>query len=112
MTPANYNIELYQGDNYNLNFTIQGDYSAYTHIMDIASTLEAASPTISLHTSSIAVSYSAGTNLTTISVTITHSQTTGLDAEVIYFYDYQCRLGTNYLTFLRGTVSVYPQVST
>ena len=48
MTPANYNIELYQGDNYNLNFTIQGDYSAYTHIMDIASTLEAGACIVNL----------------------------------------------------------------
>ena len=112
MMPANYNIDLYQGDNYNLNFTIEGNYSSYTHRMDIASTLEAQNPDISLHTNEIVVTYSAVTNLTTISVTISHTHTTQLDAEVIYYYDYQCHQGSTYLTFLKGTVSVYPQVTT
>lgn len=112
MTPANYNIELYQGDNYNLNFTIEGDYSTYTHRMDIASTLEAQNPDISLHSNEITVSYSAVTNLTTISVSISHTHTAQLDAEVIYYYDYQCHQGSTYLTFLRGIISVYPQVTT
>lgn len=110
--PASYNIELYQGDNYNLNFTIEGNYSGYTHKMSFATELEAASPALTIQGGSISHTYSAVTGLTTVSATISHTDTASLDAEVIYYYDYQVHHGSDYMTFLTGTASVYPQVTT
>jgi hypothetical protein len=109
--PASYNIQFYQGDNYVLQFTIDGDYSAFTHKMDFATTLEAATATLSISGAAITATYDAGTLKTTCTATITAAQTADLDAEVIYYYDYQVVSGATSMTFLTGTASVYPQVT-
>jgi len=109
--PASYNIQFYQGDNYILQFVIDGNYSAYTHKMEFATTLEAASAALSISGAAITAVYDSNTLKTTVNATITSVQTAALDATVIYYYDYQVVSGANSLTLLTGTASVQPQVS-
>lgn len=109
--PASYNIQFYQGDNYVLQFTIDGNYTTYTHKMDFATTLEAASAALSISGAAITVTYNATTNLTTCTATITAVQTAALSATQIYYYDYQVTKAADSITFLTGTASVYPQVT-
>ena len=107
-----YNFTVYQGDNYNLYFTVSGDYSAYTHKMAIAIGLEATTATILLEEGTgITQSYDAVTGKTTCVASLSAAQSAGLDAERIYFYDYQVVSGSNVLTLLAGTIAVTPQVT-
>jgi hypothetical protein len=110
--PATYNFTLYQGDNYILNFTVDGDYSAYTHTMALAVGLEAGVPALVLTSpANISATYDALTDKTSCIATFATDDTGGLDAEVIYYYDYQVESGATVQTLLNGTIAVQAQVA-
>lgn len=110
---ATYNIQLYQGDNYVLNFTVDQDYSTasgWDHKLTLATALEAPLPTLVLSSPTEITATYDGT-VTSVVATFSSAATTALDAETIYVWDYQVENGTTVSTLMAGTVSLIPQVS-
>ena len=110
--PANYDIKVYQGDTYTFSFTMNGDFTGRTFSMGIAPSLTSV-PTISLSEGAggIGKTYSGVTGLTTITVSITATQTGSLSSSTIYSYDLQMTLGAEVTTLLVGSFTLTEQVT-
>ena len=108
--PATYNLNMYQGDTYTLTLTIGGDYSSHTHALVMATNFSAGS-TLTLNTASgITDSYDATTELTTVVITATATQTAALSDSGDWIYDYSVTSGAVVTTLMTGLVVLTPQV--
>lgn len=107
-----YNFEMYQGDTYNLIFTMTGDQTAKTAKLQLRSTIGASTPTISLITGSgITMTYDSVTGLTTVICTFTATQTGALSPTTIYFYDFELTQGATVKTYFQGNINVTAEKS-
>ncbi len=106
--PATYNIRHYQGDTFNLIFTMANDLTAQTPLIQLRTDPSAVSATVAMTVSS---SYSAGTNKTTFTCSLTATQTAALVAGTVYYYDFQLLNGALVTTYLRGNFVVQAEVS-
>jgi hypothetical protein len=77
-TPANYSFQLYKGDDYSLIFTIDGNRTADVPTVNLRTSFEAASPSLTITTPAITQVYDAPTDKTLVTVPFTDTQTAAL----------------------------------
>ena len=107
-----YSFEIYQGDTYNLIFTMPANQTAKTPKLQLRSTLGAASPTLTLGTGTgITMTYDALTGLTTVICVFSATQTGGLSPNTIYFYDFELTSGSTVKTYFQGNITVTAEKS-
>lgn len=107
-----YNFEMYQGDTYNLIFTMTGDQTAKTAKLQLRSTITALTPSLSLTTGSgVTMTYDSGTGLTTVICVFSATQTGALLPSTIYFYDFELTSGTTVKTYFQGNINVTAEKS-
>jgi len=106
--PATYNIRHYQGDTFSLIFTMETDLTAQTPLIQLRTDPSAVSATVAM---TVASSYSAGTNKTTFTCSLTATQTAALTAGTVYYYDFQLLNGAIVNTYIRGNFVVQAEVS-
>lgn len=104
---AKYDIKLYQGDSYSLTFTLDGNYTSYTHTFKVALGFTG-SNTLTL-TNAFGDGITStwdGTN-TICTISLTPAQTAALFDTSVYAYDYQISTGSTYaLTLLYGSLTM------
>lgn len=106
--PATYNIRHYQGDTFQLIFTMNNDLTAQTPLCQLRTDPGSAVVTVAMTVTS---TYSAGTNKTTFTCSLTATQTAALLAGTVYYWDFQLTNGAVVNTYLRGNFVVQAEVS-
>ena len=109
--PGPYSFTLYRGDDYSLVFTINGDRTAGAWACTLKPTLEAASPTLTVAAPALTAVYTAGTDLTLVTIPFTAAQTAALTS-ASYFHDVAYNLAGVKTTFIAGRVDVTKDVGT
>ena len=86
-TPASYTFSLYKGDDYSLIFTIDGDRTGDTPTVNLRTSFEAASPSLTITTPALTQVYDSGTGKTLVTVPFTDVQTAALSS-TSYVWDF------------------------
>lgn len=112
--PAKYDIATYEGDTFVLTFTIEGDWDGHDIRMTIR-TVPSNNTVFKSYTSNpalgITATYNAGTDLTTVVITLPATDMDDFDASTIYFYDIDFTLAGVVQTMLYGNFTVQAEVS-
>jgi hypothetical protein len=105
-TPASYSFSLYKGDDYSLIFTIDGDRTGDTPTVNLRTSFEAASPSLTITTPAITQVYNSTTGKTLVTVPFTDTQTAALTS-TSYVWDFTyVQAGGLVWTPLAGRLSV------
>jgi hypothetical protein len=111
LTPT-YNFQIYQGDTYNLIFTISGDRTASDAKLQVRTTPSAGTATLTkTDLSGIAVTYDAGLDVTLYQITFTTTDTSALVPTIVYSYDFQLTTGSDVKTWFGGTIGIRSEVT-
>ena len=107
-----YNFEIYQGDTYNLIFTMPGNQTAKTAKLQLRSTHGSLTANLTLATGyGITITYEAGPDLTTVICLFTATNTAALQPNVIYVYDFELTSGAIVKTYFQGNISLTAEKS-
>lgn len=105
-TPASYSFSLYKGDDYSLIFTIDGDRTGDAPTVNLRTSFEAASPSLTITTPAITQVYNSTTGKTLVTVPFTDTQTGALSS-TSYVWDLTyVKADTTVWTPLAGRVNV------
>jgi len=117
--PANYDLDIFQGDTYTLQFQMDGmwDYAngGWFHEFQMKENFDDLTILVQKTSSSgITVSYDPGNQITTVLMVLSPTVTGALDAKKVYRYDYQIKTISPYsvTTLLNGEVRVSPEIVT
>jgi hypothetical protein len=115
--PANYDLEIFQGDTYTLVFEMDGAYDyangLWVHEFQMKENFDDVNIVISKSTGNgITTAYDPGNQVTTVQMTLSPTVTAALDATKIYRYDYQIKTLSPYsvTTLLNGEVRITPEI--